>query len=337
MTMRTHKANALAVLGLSIWIGTICHAAESQTPAHQAFNLRLGGESDSARSLLEGYLKNNETDAVAQFEYSRLMFYLMDFAAAEQAAQRATQLDQTKARYLYWLGKTATYRMVDLAHKQKTEAIPAEIQKAIKALEKSLALRPNFHVARKLIVDLYHNNPENWGGDKEKAIAHTEELERKDAGWGAAARLVVTDGNNPVERIKMYQQLLKKHPDNALLHQGLAKHYLAQRDQARAEVHLEKAIQFDPRSTELLLPLAFESGARQQDYGQAARYVQRYLDSHTDGPAGQRAYALFLLAQIEQRQGNKERAKELSSSFRQLDEHTWTSMQAPPTELFSAP
>jgi tetratricopeptide (TPR) repeat protein len=141
---------------------------ETVSAAEKACRLRMAGNSNSAKEMLLEHLKNHPDDAVAQFEYSRTLFYLMDFETAEAHAGLAVQQDMDNPRYHYWQGLCETYLFIDKAH-HKNELDLSILKRSINEFQKTIELKPDYHQARYLLVNLLNNNPPDQGGNPQKA------------------------------------------------------------------------------------------------------------------------------------------------------------------------
>ena len=142
--------------------------AEEASVAQKAFQLRIEGKSQQAKEVLSKYLKQDPNDAVAQFEYSRTLCYLFEIELAEKHAALAVKLDEDNPRYHYWQGMCGTFLYIDQAH-HKGNLDSSIIKRSIAAFEKAIELKPDYHEARYLLVNLFNNNEADQGGDQQKA------------------------------------------------------------------------------------------------------------------------------------------------------------------------
>ncbi|MHC4292312.1 MAG: tetratricopeptide repeat protein [Planctomycetota bacterium] len=304
---------------------------EGISVAEKAFQLRLDGKSHRAKEMLSEYLKEHPEDAVAQFEYSRVLGYLFDFEQAEKHAALAVQQDPTDARYHYWQGMCGTYHYIDQAH-HKGNLDSSILKQSIAALQKAIELKPDYYEARFLLVNLLNNNEPDQGGDQKKARKHTEYLMEKDLVYGLQAMMVIEGEKSLDWKIGQYQEALAKEPDNAGLHAGIALLYANSDQIEKSQEHINKAIELDNCQKDVLLDVIFPL-AKKKDYETAKSLVRRYLELAADESAAMRAFGTFYLAKLEKMSGGPNADKTLEQS-RQIDPNVWMTMKAPPAMLF---
>lgn len=176
----TKRKNILLCLLLLTVSGAV-KAAEGKSPAIQAFELRMNGQVDKAREILEKEVKEEPNDAVVWFELSRVYFYIcpktLDMAPAQEAIEKAIELDSANARYYCWAGKVAAYDGILKSRDFWGRlAMGGQFKKSIKFLEKAVKLKPDYHDARRELIGYYERLPWYLGGSKSKAKKHEEKL-----------------------------------------------------------------------------------------------------------------------------------------------------------------
>lgn len=315
-------------------ISVICGSekTEEMSVSRKAFQLRMDGKSQQAKEILSEYLKADPNDAVAQFEYSRVLCYLFDLESAEKHATQAVQLAEDNPRYHYWQGVCGTFLYIDQAH-HKGNLDSSIIKRSIAAFEKAIELKPDYYEARYLLVNLLNNNEPDQGGDQQKARQHAERLMEMDLDYGLQAKMVV-EQNRPMDwKIRQYQAALAKEPDNAGLHADIALLSAESGQADKMQQHLDKAIELDKQQKDILLKIAFQLASKQQNQP-AKEMVNRYLELAKDEPAAMRAFALGYLAIIERNSGNQKAFEKLAEQMKQTDPDGWRTMVAPPAILF---
>lgn len=321
----------LTVFLLPLAVGYADEKAEEISVAEKTFQLRIDGKSEQAKDMLSEYLKADPNDAVAQFEYSRVLCYLFDLESAEKHAAQAVQLAEDNPRYHYWEGMCGTYLYIDQAH-HKGNLDSSIINRSIAAFQKAVELKPDYHRARYLLVNLLNNNPPDQGGDQKQARKHAEYLMAKDLDYGLQAMMVVNEEKSLDWKIDQYKEALTKEPDNAGLHTGIALLYAESGQMEKSQEHINKAIELDNCQKDVLLDVIFPLAMR-KDYQTAKSLVRRYLELVVDGPAAMRAFGTFYLAKIQKMSGDPNADKTLEQA-RQIDPDVWMTMKAPPDMLF---
>jgi tetratricopeptide (TPR) repeat protein len=321
----------LVVVLISTAVVCAGEKTEEASVAEKAFQLRLDGKSHEAKEVLTEYLKEHPDDAVAQFEYSRVLCYLFDLESAEKHAALAVQLDEDNPRFHYWEGMCGTYLFIDQAH-HKGNLDGAIVKRSIAALQKAIELKPDYHLARYLLVNLLNNNPPEHGGDQKQARKHTEYLIETDLDYGLQAMMVVEGEKSLDWKIEQYKEALAKEPENAGLHAGIALLYVESNQMKKSQEHIDKALELDEKQKNVLLDIVLPLVMKKQ-YQPAIEMTERYLDLAANGPAAMRSFALFYIAKIEKMSGNPEAEKTLKRSI-QADPDVWQTMKAPPAILF---
>jgi len=333
--MKTARLTLTAVLAGVL--GIPAFSAEPQpTPADQAFNLRMDGKSDEAKTLLKLSLGEDEKDASAWFEMARIEFYHAQLDDAAGAIAKAIQLAPENARYHYLAGVTAAYNAV-LKHKspETRNQVDTEMGKALAAFERAVDLDPDYHDARIQLINMLLKAPQKQGGDRAKAQKHVEMLESKAAVYGVEGRCMLDDAASE-KAIKLWEKVVASHSARADAHAGLAKSCLFAGDIDLAVTHIDEAIRLDPSCRTLLLALCRQY-VSQNDYAGAQKAVDRYLDPSPPPPAPMRSFATYYLAVLQKRQGNGDRADALMAEAKTLDPHCWMFYMEPPQELFESP
>ena len=304
---------------------------DESSVSQKAYQLRMAGKNKQAKKMLADYLEADPNDAVAQFEYSRVLGYLFDFEQAEKHAELAVQQDPDDARFHYWQGMCGTYLYIDQAH-HKGHLDPSILKRSIAAFQKAIELKPDYHQARYLLVSLLNNNEPEHGGDQKQARKHAEYLMDKDLDYGLQAMMVVNGEKSLDWKIGQYKEALTKESDNAGLHAGIALLYAQSDQMEKLQEHINKAIELDNCQKDVLLDVIFPL-AKKKDYETAKSLVRRYLKLAADESAAMRAFGTFYLAKLEKMSGDPNADKTLEQS-RQIDPNVWMTMKAPPAMLF---
>ena len=328
---RTMLTICLMVFLLPFAIVCGSEKAEEMSMAQKAFRQRLNGKSQQAKEMLSGYLKEHPNDAVAQFEYSRVLCYLFDLESAEKHAAKAVELDEDNPRYHCWQGLCGTYLFIDQAH-HKGNPDQSILKRAVGELQRSVELKPDYHESRYLLVNLLNNNPPELGGNPKQARKHAKYLMETDLDYGLQAMMVVEGEKSLDWKIEQYQNALDKESDNDGLHAGIALLYAELGKMEKSQEHIDRALELNERQKGILLDIVFPL-VRKNKYQSAIEMTERYLDLSDGDSAAMRAFGRFYLAKLEKMSGDPDSDKTLKQA-RQVDPDVWMTMKAPPEMLF---
>lgn len=324
----TRIATAVAVAFLAA-----AAVAAEPLPAERACQLRLAGQSDEAREVLEQALEVNDTDAPSWFELARTEFYHLRFAEAAAAIERAIELSPQEARYHHFAGVTAAYNAVLLAKDPATRgAVQAEMGRALRAFAAAVEADPAFHEARLQLINMLVQTPASQGGDRNAARRHIEELGAFDAVAAARAEGAFGDDESDEAEVKRWRAVVEAHPQSAEAHAGMARAYLHDSNLESAAAEVDAAIALDAKQDVLLFALCREF-ASTGDVSRAKETARRYLDLE-GRPTPLRAFATFYLAALERQHGDRAQAEALLAEAKRLDPHCWTTFMEPPAVLF---
>ena len=293
--------------------------------AGQAYDLRLAGQSDQALALLNQATKDYPKDDRLWFELARTHWHQWpvkhNFIPIAKAMDKACKLAPDNGRYWIWAGHAHTYSGIARAHNAWTwGAIPGEMTKAAKCLQKGLTLDPNYHEARTLLYSLYHNNPWFLGGNKKKAQAVLKEAESVDIIGATRIKAEAISYHEPQKRLNLWLDLLKIQPNNAFVHEQVSGLYAKLGKTTLAQEHARKAMALDPTRRTLLIGLA--RTISKQDPALAQQLTETYLEDDTV-PAPLRANALNFLSALQKQQGHEQEAQATTEQAQALDPYTW--------------
>ena len=322
-------------------------SAKDQNVAVDAYNLRMQGKADQAKTLLDQAISNNPNSAAAHYELARILLLRAlggnaKISDAQAPADRAVALDPQNVIYTFYAGHVGYFQAyVSLMTGGQPKA---DLAKAIGAFESALTLKPDYHQAGLCLVELYSQFPEEAGGDKSKAEQYARQLEAKDEVFGAKARSMLMPED--IDRVDYWQEMLKKHEGNADVLEELGKAYLRTERVDNAVSYFERAIEIHPEKASLFLDLSiyhtFRAMRARDDKdllhasvlaGDAA--VRRYIESKPIQPM--LAYALGVQAKYKFFLGEKEKGDALFKEAQALDPYFSKATGAPSPYLFIPP
>ena len=322
--------------------------------ALEAYELRMQGKVDEAKSLLEDAIAENPNNADAHYELARVQLHMAlgSFGGggdlnsmiddAQKSIEKAVEFDAQNARNTFFAGHIYFFQTY-LSFMMGTE--PNEkLAKATGAFETALKLKPEYHQAALYLVELYSQFPEESGGDRTKAEDYAKKLDEMDNVFGAKARSILLPDDE--YKVEYWQKVLQTHNDNSDILEELGKAYLGDDNIDNAVLCFEKAIQIDPEKAYLFLDLSiyytFQAmGSRDDkdllqsniDNGDAA--VAKYIESRPVHPM--QAYAIGVRSKYKSFSGQKEEAQALFNEAKSLDPYFSKATGAPHPDLFASP
>jgi tetratricopeptide (TPR) repeat protein len=328
-------------------------AAAAESAASDAYELRMQGKVDQARSLLEETLAEAPDDAAARYELARTRMHMalgnpkdleQDFADVKKLMEQAVAHDPQKVMYLTFAGHTAFGRAY-FARMTGKPNVKDDFLAACNAFEAALKLKPDNPQVMLYLVELHAKFPEDAGADKSKAESYAGQLQGVDDLYAAKAKSILSPESCGVEFWKAF--LSENEPENADVLEELGKAHLREDQVDEAVKCFEQAIQRDPSKTYLFLDLSIyhtframragktDKGLFQKSVAAGDAAISRYLDSEPIRPM--QAYALGVQAKYRFFSGEKEQGQEFIERAEALDPYFSKATGAPAPDQFIPP
>lgn len=289
------------------------HAAELAT-ARELFTARRDAEAQAAFARL---VAADPANHEAVYHLGRLAKRRNDWAAVAEHYRHCTELAPQVA--LYWADLGEAYGK--LAGKAGVLAQLGLARRCRAALEKAVALAPDDNEYRLGLATYYEEAPMIAGGSRDKALAQTAEVAKRDPYTGAMATGGIhARAGNLAGAEAAYLAAAKLRPEATEPLAALGRLYADHGRHAEAFRQLDQVLVREPGH----LPAAFQlgrvsaiSGQRLAD-GEAA--LRRYLGqpAPTRGPATH-AQAQFRLGEILVHRGERTAAREAFEAALQLE------------------
>jgi len=328
-------------------------AAAADNAATEAYELRMKGKVDQARTLLEETLAETPDNAAAHYELARTQRHMalgdpknleQDLADVQKSIDQAIAHDSQKVMYHTYAGHVAFGRAYYAMMLDKPNVKDGFIR-ACDAFEAALKIRPDYLQIMLYLVELHAEFPEDAGADKSKARAYAGQLQNMDDVYGAKAKSILSPESCGVEFWQAF--LSKRKPKNADVLEELGKAHLREDQVEQAVNCFDQAIKRDPRKTYLFLDLsiyhtfrAMRAGKTDKELfqksltaGDAA--ITRYLNSKPIRPM--QAYALGVQCKYKFASGHKEQGQELVKRAKILDPYFSKATGAPGPDQFIPP
>lgn len=322
---------------------------QSDDAVAKAYQLRLDGKVDEAKTLLNKHLAENPKDAEAYYELARLDGYMTisgrggmeamkkSLDDASKAIQKAVEIEPDNVIYRYYAAKV-TFLESYIALQSGQGDGKELVGDICRAFEEVLKLKPDYGEVMLNLVEMYGGLPEEMGTDKAKAEQYTARLEKLDPILGTKARAIMLPEG--ADAIGYWQEVLKKHEGKAAVLEALGKQYLRQEKTEEGEQYIEKALKADPARTDLLLDMARyhvyrmmgDEKLKDVEVPVTEEYVTRYLATGPIAPL--QAYAMGMLARLKFISGKETEGKELKAKAEAIDPYFSMASGIPNPELF---
>jgi len=310
----------------------------------EAFELRINGKPDQARTLLLTTIENDSTNAAAYFELARTINYmnLRGSEEADEALKNALKYDPENIVYAYYNAKDCflkAYIAMQTGGDNGKDLINDVCNEFVEVLE----MKPDYPEAMMYLVEIYGMLPEEMGGDKVKAEEYTKKLEKQDKYYGAKARLVMMpEGTDMVEYWKSY---IIENGEDCLSLKELGVSQLFNDNINGAKETFNKSISLDKSQNIRLLDLSRfhqmkvmqNRDAAEKELPEAKVYIEEYLASEPEPIPPLKAFAIGMLAKLEMFSGNDADAEKLMEEAKMLDPHFSRASAIPSLALFEPP
>ena len=341
--IRSFRYSLIIVLLLN-FISVLSSCAKTDNRVKEAFELRINGKTDQAKELLVTILKEDSTNAAANFELARTLNYmnLMGSDEADKALKSAIKYDPQNIIYAYYNAKNCFLKAYIAMH-QESDNVKTKVNDVCDEFVKVLEMKSDYPEAMMYLVEIYGMLPEEMGGDKVKAEEYTQKLERMDKFYGAKARLVMMpEGTDMVDHWKKY---INKNGEDCKALKELGVAYLFSDNFDEAEIAFYKAIAIDKSQNIRLLDLArFHMMKVMQNKDAAAteipkskEFIEKYMKSTPEPIPPLKAFSIGMLVNFEMFSGNKAEAEKLMAEAKALDPYFSRAFGIPSLAIFEQP
>ena len=333
------------VIALMLNISTVFSSCQVTDKAVlEAYELRIQGKTDQAKEILLTILKEDSTNAVAQFELARTLNYmnLRGSKEADEALKKALENDPNNVVYAYYNAKNCFLKAY-ITMQQGGDNTKDLVNDVCKEFVKVLEMKSDYPEALMYLVEIYGMLPDNMGGDKIKAEEYTRKLEKQDKFYGAKARLVMMPENT--DMVEYWGKYIIEKGEDCLSLKELGVSQLFNDDINGAKESFNKAITLDKSQNIRLLDLSRfhqmkvmqNRDAAEKELPEAKEYIEQYLASVPEPIPPLKAFAIGMLAKLEMFSGNNAEAEKLMEEAKILDPHFSRASAIPSLALFEPP
>ncbi len=321
------------------------HAEES---VQAAYELRMKGETANARAMLQNMLDRDPSDGMAQYELSRLKLAQVlgggdvGIDSVIHSARQAVKADSQNVAFAF-MEALANFVQAYMALMKESENARKLVDEATASYERVLALKPDYHVARLRLMELYFALPEDMGGNKEKAAIHARELDEMD--WFFAAQAGEIMRPEESSRTDYWQQVLKEREGDLRVKKQLGLAYLQEGSLEQARPLFDEVMKADPACNTLVLDMAryhlyqvmWDRNKAEEELPKAEAAIREYLSMEPEPIAPLKAWALGNLARIHFLSGQEEEGKKLMAEATTFDPFFSKASAVPGMEIYIPP
>ena len=239
--MRLKPAPRMRLL-LGLLLG-LAGGLRAETDLEQARRLMKARDYPAAQGVLERAVLAEPRSAEAWALLGELQFPARNPKKAQECADKAIQLDPTKARYQVLRGN-ALGMQAQQANVLKAMTLVGDIRGAY---EKAIQLEPRSREARVALFNYYFNAPSVAGGGLDKAKALAEQTLALDAALGHFLKgVLLQKEKNPGGALAEYRQAQAADPGYAPVYNRLGYLELEQKQVDLALEHFRKQVELTP-------------------------------------------------------------------------------------------
>jgi tetratricopeptide (TPR) repeat protein len=345
------RKSTLIFFMLSCFMAAVAGSGEKpgNKDVMKAFELRMNGKVDEAKTLLEKVLAKDSTIAMAHYEMARLKQYMMvgsgemNIDGTFASASKAVTYDPTNVTYAYFKGIAGFMKAFMAMHTGNQVAIKDHIAETCILLEKAIELKPDYCEPMLYLVEIYGMLSQEMGGDSLKAVAWAEKLAATDKYFGARAKAVLTPEGTSMVKFWEDQIAMNGRTPDLLRQAGIA--CLFEDKPEQAEKLFEEAMKSDPSKNTLMLDLGrYHMMKVMQNKQQASAelplakaFFEKYLKTIPEPVVPLKSYTLGLLARVEMFSGNQAEGDKLMKEASLLDKYFSKASGVPALMLFVPP
>lgn len=283
----------------------------------QAYELRMKGNIQEAKIILEDILEKDSSNAMACYEMARLLddSNPMDTEGILDYCNKAVQNEPENSYYVFYKADMLFLAAYIAMHGEDNNKIKTAVDKTCNAFKQVLAMKPDCKEAMLYLIDICAVLPEEMGGDKEKAEHYAKMLEDLDPFCGAQGRSILLgeEGNE----IDFWKKYIAENGETEEVLELLGRAYLMKDDPENAEICFNKAIASDPSKQILVLHLARahmlrimqQRSPEDKEFPVIKEYFNKYLNSDIDKPVNIEAWCYGILSRLEKGKGNEEQSE----------------------------
>jgi tetratricopeptide (TPR) repeat protein len=336
-------------VGLLTLFASSCSNSMQKSNVNQAFQLRLEGLADSAKTVLEQVISADSTDAIAWFELARTRHHLglgnprMLFEEFDEiliCINKAVEADPKQLAIVNYKAYLDYFNYYMGLQTGETDAV-TDYRQAEESLKALIELSPDNFNAKLSLIELYTMFQPQQDADPAPARKLVAELEAADAVAGAKAREFLLEEGSDYQQY--WSEVLEKHPEDPEVLAALGKACLYKDDLQAAKRYFEKAISLDSNKNLLYTDIGryylmqIMQGAELSDSLSTLVFgaFESYLQTVPEPVNPLKAFVISKLAMVKFRSGDKVAADSLHKVATSLDANYSKAFGLPSRILFT--
>ena len=326
-----------------------CIGSELGNAGQKAFELRMNGQVDEAKALLEKTISEDSTNALAHYELARTKYHIglgnpreliNKLTEIQYSIDQAIKYDPANVIYTFFKGRIS-FLSAYVSIQRNQPDTKEEVIKACRVFESALKLKPDYSEVMLYLVEIYGLLPGDMGGDRSKAEKYAKQLEKMDKFYGAKARSMLL--SEDVDRVDFWKKVQENQKGNTGVLEELGRAYLHKGEDEKSTKCFEQAVKIDPAKRILFLDLARyhimstmrDKTKKDTALPKAEEAIKKYLNSEPIPPL--KAYTLELSAKVKFGMSDNKGAGELRAKAQAIYPYYSKASAVPPRELFVSP
>ncbi|MFH2048332.1 MAG: hypothetical protein ABIJ12_02710 [bacterium] len=351
--LQSLPARLFAVVAIIIVCSCVAFSGDIQSDdaVAKAYQLRLDGKVDEAKTLLNDHITANPADAAAYYELARIYYYMgpgdmkniqSAIENGEKSIQKAVELDPSNPVYRYFDARVTFFKAYVPIQSDKEHA-KEHVAAVCLAYEAVLESKPDYGEPMLNLVELYGGLPEELGlgRDTAKAAQYEARLQVIDPVLAGKGHCIMMPDD--FDRIAYWKDMVKQHPGNMRVLEELGKTCLREGKTDQGVDYLKKVMNAEPSNSVLYLVIANhhimkiwqDEQAKGTCIPLAITALNDFLETKPIAPL--KAYALGLLAKLNYAQDKKAEGAKYLEQAKATDAYFSKASGIPLADLFVPP
>ncbi|MBC8183149.1 hypothetical protein H8E88_18755 [candidate division KSB1 bacterium] len=315
----------------------------------KAYDLRMNGKADEAKTLLEQVISEDSSNAAALYELARTKFQMglanprelfPSLENIEKLTESAREHEPDNVIYAFFAGNVAFFQAYISLQRDPASA-KERVKKLTGIYESVLELKPDYLKAMLFIVEINSILNADQGGDKTKAEAYAAKLEKMDKVYGAKARSLLLPEETDI--MDYWKKVLEKNKDNALIYEELAKTCMMLGEMEHCQEYINQAVKLEAKKHALYLDLARyyimsamrSKEAKDKPLAFAEQAIEKYQSYNPIAPLD--AFSWGVIARIKYMLDDKQSSDAAKEKANKIDPYRSKATGVPGAELFVKP